>query len=362
MAQAQTKAIRSFIISNVAEHPRDIARVTAERFDITRQSVARHLRDLVGRGILEAIGRTRSRVYRLKELVCLSRAFPIAPGVSEDRVWREQVAPALTSAPAEAVAVLPGNVLAICQHGFSEIFNNALEHSEGTTCHVTVTLAGDAVGIAIWDNGVGIFRKIKEKLGLDDERHAILELAKGKLTTDPHGHTGEGIFFTIRMFDEFSILSGGLFFGHMEPDDDWLLESRGSDGGTLVSMTISTRSTRTIKEVFDRFARDPAGYDFSRTHVPVELLRYGQENLISRSQARRLVARFGRFREVMLDFRGVPMIGQAFADEIFRVFHREQPAVHLVWSNTTPDVEAMIHRALSAYEEERAATSPPASQ
>jgi len=36
-------------------------------------------------------------------------------------------------------------------------------------------------------------------------------LAKGKLTTDPKRHSGEGIFFSSRMFDEFDILSGGVF-------------------------------------------------------------------------------------------------------------------------------------------------------
>jgi len=36
----------------------------------------------------------------------------------------------------------------------------------------------------IGDDGIGIFRKIHDELGLLDERHAILELAKGKLTTD----------------------------------------------------------------------------------------------------------------------------------------------------------------------------------
>ena len=64
------------------------------------------------------------------------------------------------------------------------------------------------------DNGVGIFKKIQTELRLLDERHAILELAKGKLTTDPKRHTGEGIFFSSRMFDQFDILSGGIFFTH----------------------------------------------------------------------------------------------------------------------------------------------------
>jgi anti-sigma regulatory factor (Ser/Thr protein kinase) len=68
--------------------------------------------------------------------------------------------------------------------------------------------------MVIWDHGIGIFNKIKNMLGLLDERHAVLELTKGKLTTDPRGHTGEGIFFTSRMFDTFYILSGEVFLSH----------------------------------------------------------------------------------------------------------------------------------------------------
>lgn len=52
-------------------------------------------------------------------------------------------------------------------------------------------------------------------MGLDLPSHAILELSKGKFTSDPARHSGEGIFFTSRMCDKFEILSKGLFFsGH----------------------------------------------------------------------------------------------------------------------------------------------------
>jgi len=62
-------------------------------------------------------------------------------------------------------------------------------------------------------------------------------------------------------------------------------------------------------------------FGFSKTHIPVFLAAYGEDNLISRSQAKRLLVRFERFKEIILDFENVESIGQAFADEIFRVFH-----------------------------------------
>jgi hypothetical protein len=44
------------------------------------------------------------------------------------------------------------------------------------------------------DHGVGIFEKIMKHFNLADAREALLELSKGKLTSDPRNHSGEGIF------------------------------------------------------------------------------------------------------------------------------------------------------------------------
>lgn len=48
-----------------------------------------------------------------------------------------------------------------------------------------------------------------------------------------------------------------------------------------------------------------------------------------------------------MDFKGVTRIGQAFSDEIFRVFTNKYPDVHLVTVNTSADVENMIKRVQS---------------
>jgi hypothetical protein len=75
------------------------------------------------------------------------------------------------------------------------------------------------------------------------------------------------------------------------------------------------------------------------------LAQYGDEKLISRSQAKRLLARFDRFKTVVLDFTGVESIGQAFADEVFRVFGQEHPRTEFLETNTCPAVQQMIDRA-----------------
>ena len=86
----------------------------------------------------------------------------------------------------------------------------------------------------------------------------------------------------------------------------------------------------------------------SRTIVPVRLAVPEGEKPVSRALARRITRRFERFEHVVLDFRGVEEIGQAFADEIFRVFRHEHPSVRLQPVNMAPKVEAMVRRALAA--------------
>ncbi len=199
------------------------------------------------------------------------------------------------------------------------------------------------------DDGVGIFARIAGALGLPDMREALFELAKGKLTTDPSRHTGEGVFFTSRMFDTFEIRANGLQFNHDAGSrHDWLQEGPGVfTDGTAVFMEIALNAGRSTAEVYSRFSDAPDDYDFSKTIVPMRLARFGDEELISRSQARRLIARFDRFRTVILDFSDVQEIGQAFADELFRVYANSHPEVGFLPRNMTRQVEKMWLRAVA---------------
>jgi anti-sigma regulatory factor (Ser/Thr protein kinase) len=339
--------VRRFILTELEAHPEDIAKVAAERFDITRQAVHRHLNSLLKDRLIEATGRTRQKRYTLKSEI-VREVLSLKDNRDEDRVWRTLVEPHLMG--------LRENVLRICQYGFTEIFNNAIEHSEGLDALVIIGRSATRVNMVVADNGVGIFEKIKSKFDLEDHRHAILELVKGKLTTDESRHTGEGIFFASRMFDHFSITSGKLIFVHdTEFGDDWLIEDEEKEGAgasilhtmsTVIKMRISTDSSRQTQEVFDRYA-DPEvdDYAFSKTRVPLRLAQYGQDLLVSRSQARRILARFEWFKEVFLDFSAVESIGQAFADEIFRVYATGHPEMKLTAVNANEQVTRMIGRA-----------------
>jgi len=334
-----TVKIRQFIVENVSDHPRDIGAVVAKRFNITRQAVNRHLRELEKSGAIQSSGRTRSRIYSLKQVVHTLFGVRLA-GLQEHVPWDAEIKPRLADAPR--------NVFDICAYGFTEMLNNAIDHSESETATIELSRTAQCIDIKIMDSGIGIFKKIKNSLGLADELEAITELAKGKLTTDPARHTGEGIFFTSRMFDHFAILSGHLYFSHTRPNDDWLIEDRSDDFcGTYVRMKIALKSKTDAKAVFEKFVSDDGEFEFSKTHVPVKLLQYGAHNLVSRSQAKRLLSRFEMFEEVYLNFEGVDSVGQAFADEIFRVYQNAHPNIRLLPINMQPNVRDMVSRALS---------------
>jgi len=352
MPSRHGKEIKDFIIHTIPNHPRDVVRIVSKQFGVSRQAVNRHIRELLAEGYITAEGKTRQREYALRVVRDKNFTVPLA-GLAENQVWRAEVEPVLND--------LPRNVLDIWHYGFTEMVNNAIDHSAGHFLTVDIKMNPLTTMVSVHDDGIGIFRKIKEELHLEDESHAVLELAKGKLTTDPDKHTGEGIFFTSRMMDDFAILSGDVFFSHEhDEEEDWILERDRPATGTSVFMNLANNSQRTDQEVFDRFASDAEDYGFTRTVVPVRLARHGAEKLVSRSQAKRLLARVDRFKTVILDFKEVDSIGRAFADEIFRVFERNNLGIHLITTNTVPEVEKMI--ALARRNGEEGVVASPANQ
>ncbi len=335
--RVSVEQIKEFILNAVTEKSSGIIAATAKEFGISRQTASRHIRALVREGLLETSGTTKGQTYELATLAQFVDVFPVTPDLEEDEVWREAIVPHLDD--------IKQNVLDICQYGFTEMVNNVVSHSGAMELKVGLELTPLSIKLFVLDDGVGIFNKLQQDLGFKDPRHALLELSKGKVTSDPAQHTGEGIFFTSRMFDSFLMLSGTLGFAALREADDWLIEvgDREPFDGTCIELEINIATDLTTKEVFDRFAGEDA-WDFSKTHVPIQLARYGREQLLSRSQARRVLARFDNFSEVLLDFRGVEMIGQGFADEIFRVFRNAHPEITIMTINTSPEIETMIRR------------------
>ena len=330
LLQAHQWATRAILDGNDAH----LARGLMDAFGVSRVTATKALKALVAEAWFESTGGTKP-TYRLGNNRRVIRTYPL-PGVEENISWDHDFRPAFE---------LTKNVSGIAQHGFTEMLNNANDHSEGATVTVFMQIKAGRLSILVMDDGVGIFEKITKAMALPDRRLAMLELSKGKFTTDPKNHSGEGIFFTSRMFDQFQVDANDLRYDHdVRERHDWLMEIDRPATGTLVYMSIPVDSPRTTKEVFDAYSGGD-DYGFHKTVVPVRLARVGNENLVSRSQAKRLVARFEGFKTVILDFKDVDEIGQAFADEIFRVFRASHPEVELVEIHVSAEVQQMINRA-----------------
>jgi hypothetical protein len=198
------------------------------------------------------------------------------------------------------------------------------------------------------DFGIGAFRNVMKKRKLQSELEAIQDVLKGKVTTMPELHSGQGIFFTSRAGEEFILDSFGYrLIINNKIQDIFLQEIKGAKmkQGTKVTFKLSTESNRHLKEVFDEFSNIDEGsnFGFDKTEIKIKLyLRTGIH--ISRSQARRVLVGLDNFRIVVLDFDKVPMIGQSFADEIFRVFHNKYPKIKISAINMNEAVKFMIDR------------------
>jgi len=109
-------------------------------------------------------------------------------------------------------------------------------------------------------------------------------------------------------------------------------------------MSLTNNSVKTPQDIFDEFSTEIPG-DFDKTTVPIHFAN--SSDLVSRSQARRVLSGLELFKDVTLDFKDITYIGQAFADEIFRVFPNMNPNTVITAINANDDVLYMVNCALN---------------
>ena len=335
MGRVNSPPVKELILDLAAQGPVASGDVTS-RTGLTRQAILYHLNQLVDVGELSRVGRGRGTRYVLT--ADFSETFELA-GLEEHEVWK------IVEARVQFVQTLKSNVRSILTYAFTEMLNNAIEHSKGTHVLVRFWREESNVLFQVVDNGRGVFRTVRETFGLEDDFAAIQHLAKGKQTSDPSRHSGEGIFFTSKAVDRFQLESNAL---------KWIVDNRREDQaigdsviikGTGVRCTIDRDSVQLLKDVFDAYS-DPETYQFVKSSLKVSLAERGG-SFLSRSEAKSLLAGLDAFQGVILDFSGVTEVGQGFADELFRVWQREHPGTSLVPTNMSPAVAEMVRRGIA---------------
>lgn len=334
MARITLADLTPWITEAVLAHPQDLPAYVAQRLSISRTSARNQLNKLVEAQWLQRDGVSRKAVYKPGALRQVVRRYNL-DGLQEDLPWSQDFAGRFE---------LKANVARIAQHVFTELLNNAIDHSGGASVTVSMRQTPTQLQLLVSDDGRGVFQTVAERFQITDPTVAMLELAKGKLTSQPQAHTGRGLFFSAKLADIFDLHANDTAFQQREwQRDQWWQRSRPACRvGTSVYVAICVDTERTLDQVLHRYSLDGAGYGFERTVVPLKLITQEQSGLESRAQARRVASRLAQFRRVELDFEGLADVGHGFTDELFRVFGAQHPELQLVPVNMAPRVAAMI--------------------
>ncbi|SEL50048.1 Histidine kinase-, DNA gyrase B-, and HSP90-like ATPase [Roseateles sp. YR242] len=328
-----------WITAAAHEHGLDLASHIEERTGASRRAAQAALKRLVEAQWLVRTGTDRRPVFAPGPLRQVVRSLTLHQ-LQEDVAWQRDFAPHFD---------FPRHVQRMVQHGFTELVNNAIDHSGGTSVTVSLRQTPRHAQLLVSDDGCGVFEKICGTYELADAQHAMLELSKGRLTTQPQAHTGRGLFFSSQLADVFDIHANGKAFQRRAWEGNAWLPGRGLPRqGSSIYMAVSLDTTRTLDQVLQQWSVDGTGITFDQTRIMLQLVVGPGQMLDSRAQARRVAARLPQFKRAEVDFAGVEDVGHAFADELFRVFARAHPEVALVPLNMTPRVAALIQAAQSA--------------
>jgi len=242
---------------------------------------------------------------------------------------------------------IPGNISDILDYAFSEMLNNAIEHSGSEAIKIVMQKQKDTIVFRVVDKGVGVFNNIMRKKKLKSEIEAIQDLIKGKETTAPEFHTGEGIFFTSKAADTLVIQSSHKKLSFNNFLRDVFINDVKHTRGSKIFFSININSKKKLGHIFKRYT--DKSFEFSKTEVIVRLYKT-RTGYISRSQARRILSGLSKFKKVLLDFKGVKTVGQGFADEIFRVWKSQHSGVSIISQNANENVQFMLQRAGAPFE------------
>ncbi len=304
---------------------------------ISRQAVNKHLKSLIQNGSIIKEGVTRGSVYRI---ATTRKIFPtklkkifLLDNLAEDIVFRD------ISSSLNLSRILSPGAMEIVRYAFTEMLNNAIDHSDSEKCQIEILIDEFKFHFRIRDYGIGIFYSVFDKFNLPDEYSAVGEIIKGKTTTMKERHSGEGIFFTSKIADTIYFRSHKtkLIFDNLQKDV--FIEEKKNISGTEVFFSINKRTRKKLDNIFSVYAPEEFDYKFAKTRAMVKLF---EREYVSRSEARRLLHGLDKFKKIILDFKGVKTMGQGFADEIFRVFARNHPEISIEIENLSPALRPII--------------------
>ena len=343
MAKINKDRIILYLLELISQDDQEYVKKTVNYFKIANSTVYNYIHELKENNIIKKDNSLKCR----HSLVSSWNVFTYSPidNLEEDIIFDKDIKPLLSN--------IRANVLLAWRHAFTEMMNNAIEHScaDKIICYVERNFVFTRIGII--DNGIGIFKNIQNFMRKEFNKNIELSecvslLFAGKFTTAKENHSGEGIFFTSHIMDEFYIYSDNKIFSRNNFCDNFMdlyIDHKQLDKfivpSTTVIMSLSNNSKKTTREIFDRFSDVQGG--FYKTHIPISHI-FTNGFPVSRSEARRLCALITDFKEVTLDFSNVEEVGQAFVHEIFIVWKNRNPELIITITNANKNVQSLITR------------------
>ncbi len=323
-----------YILDKIASGEKSISKVVSEAFNISTNTVHTYLTELINDNVITKIKRGEYKLVTERFFHSFQR--------SEGELESDTIA--YDMCLSKKVEHLPENIQHIWAYALSEMVNNVIDHSNAENMQMFVIQNYLNTIVVVVDDGIGIFEKIKKHFELASLDDAICELFKGKLTTDKENHSGEGIFFTSKMMDDFLISSSGKIFTTTKYNNDNIINMGKGITGTCVAMVLSNFTQKTAREIFDMYS-DTDG-SFTTTRIPLKNIF--ESAPVSRSQAKRICNRLDSFEEVILDFENVSWMGQGFAHQLFVVFKKAHPEINLVPENMNDSVANMYNHVVNS--------------
>lgn len=336
--------IRKFILQKLAENEEIKTAEIIKASGFSREYVNRFLKALQKEGKIVRIGKANKTKYVKAQKSALIKSRKQIRSINlrlHSRNLSEDTILDKIKAETGVFLGIAKNIESIASYAFTEMLNNAIEHSRSQNIIAKIEKNADSIQFEINDQGIGIFNNITQKKKLKNHLEAIQDLLKGKQSTAPKEHSGEGIFFTSKAADVLTVQSSQkrLIFNNII--NDIFIHDVKNTPGTRISFKISLTSKQNLDEIFKKYS--VGLYDFGRTKIVVKLFAIDTD-YISRSQARRIISGLEKFQQIILDFKGVKTIGQAFVDEIFRVWQSRFPQIKISRQNANENIEFMIKR------------------
>jgi helix-turn-helix, type 11 domain-containing protein len=324
------QSIKHYILEKIDQDTPSISKTVADTFSINPSTIHSYINELVKDNVIVKVKRGQYELVNKEYSYLLKREN----GDLDDDTY------AFDICLKEHIEGFENNVQDIWSYTFSEMINNVMDHSLADSVKITISQNFLATCVMIEDNGIGIFQKIKDYFKLSSIEDSICELFKGKLTTDTKNHSGEGIFFSSKLMDDFLIISSSKIFTTNKYDEGKILSLvLENQKGTCVFMELSNFSHKTAKEIFDAYSNVDGG--FVKTKIPLKNIF--DTSPVSRSQAKRICNRLDKFKEVIVDFDEIEWLGQGFAHQLFVVFANSHPGIILTPINMNEDVTKMYN-------------------